>query len=59
MADRPRTVKQLQEMLPEAAIEEVGERQELVIYTGWSVGSRGRLKRMVDPDLDPKEWGWT
>ena len=33
---RPMTLERLQKLLPDAAIEEVGDRRELVIYTGLS-----------------------
>lgn len=38
----PKTLKGLQGLLPDAAIEEVGDREELVIYTGLSVAEDGR-----------------
>jgi hypothetical protein len=41
----PKTLRGLQGLLPNAAIEEVGERRELVIYTGLSVAT-------YDADLD-------
>lgn len=61
MADQPRagddrrrngvmpsmTLRQLQARFPDAAIEEVGDRRELVIYTGLSTGT-------YDGDTD--EW---
>lgn len=44
---QPRTLRGLESLLPNAAIDEVGERRELVIYTGLSVAT-------YDPDAD--EW---
>lgn len=35
------TLDDLQSLLPNAAIEEVGQRRELVIYTGWSTHTDG------------------
>jgi hypothetical protein len=42
------TLRQLERLLPDAAIEEVGDRRELVIYTGLSTGT-----------YDPKRDEWT
>lgn len=44
------TYDDLQALLPEAAIEEVGDRRELVIYTGWSRGKDDVLVAMAEPD---------
>ena len=35
----PKTIRGLMSLLPDAHIEEVGDRRELVIYTGWSIGT--------------------
>jgi hypothetical protein len=35
----PKTIRGLMGLLPNSAIEEVGDRRELVIYTGLSVGT--------------------
>lgn len=43
----PKTEKALQALLPDAAIEEVGERRELVIYTGLATATY---------DRDADEW---
>lgn len=48
---KPRTFDDLVRLLPEAAIETVGDREELVIYTGWSVAADGEtLEPMHDDD---------
>jgi hypothetical protein len=39
MSGKRLTLRQLQRLLPDAAIEEVGERRELVIYTGLSTAT--------------------
>lgn len=50
MGEQPMTLEQLQALLPDAHIEEVGDRRELVIYTGLSEGTDGYLVPMVDTD---------
>jgi len=44
----PKTWDDLSEMLPDAALELVGERQEVVIYTGWTVDEHDNLVPMED-----------
>lgn len=45
---QPRTLAELQALLPDSAIEEVGDREELVIYTGWSRDENDYLVPMDD-----------
>lgn len=40
----------LQARFPDAAIEEVGKRREVVIYTGLTVGDNDQLVAMVNDD---------
>lgn len=47
----PRTAAELHALLPEAHIESVGEREELVIYTGLTECNDGSLVPMNE-DLD-------
>lgn len=51
IAARPRNVDELEVLLPDAAFEAVGDRQELVIYTGWqSVRHRREKLRPMKED---------
>lgn len=48
-AHRP-TFKRLERTLPGAAMELVGEREEVVVYTGWTITIDGRLVAMSEFD---------
>ena len=49
------TYAELQDLLPDAAIEEVGERSELVIYTGLSVPAHSLDEDWSDIELVPMD----
>lgn len=45
---RPRSMWELNELLPDSHFETVGARRELVIYTGWRGDFRYELRPMLD-----------
>lgn len=48
---RPRSLEELEVLLPDAAVEEVAARRELVIYTGWHAGRAIALPRSEFADM--------
>lgn len=48
MSAAPERLADLEALFPDAAIEEVGDRREVVIYTGLSVTPDGRLVQMPE-----------